>query len=123
MEYLLIGLGIFILFYILKVALGFFAPIEVSAAKLFDHSLRKNGVDWRTLKPAVKEDVVSLCIKMAQLQGNVNSVEFKARVADDVEFASNLISDCIKRGEGDRENPFIKIFYKHHSNQEFSRVN
>jgi len=121
-NYIIIAVLFFILFFLTKVLLGVFSPITVTAAKLFDQTLRKNGVDWRCLKPVVKEEIVSLCINISSFGNPPNGMETKAKIAEDVEFASKMIANYIKTGNGDSEHPYINIFNKYHKIEEFHRI-
>ncbi|GMQ48669.1 hypothetical protein [Vibrio sp. 10N] len=121
MELILWAIGIFVTFIVIKVILGFLAPITVTASKLFDSTLSKNGIDHRTLKPSVKEDIVRLSIDMSSFGANRSTLELKAMVAKYVESAAVQIANYIKGDATNEDDPFIKIFNNHHHVNEFKR--
>ncbi|MGR5546010.1 hypothetical protein ACP3VZ_13235 [Vibrio sp. PNB22_2_2] len=102
-----------------SVLVGWLAPIELSASKLFDQTILKNGIDWRCLKPDVKKEVVALAIKMAEF----TKFPVKPYVAETVELAANQISRYIIHNEFNESDPFVSIFKKHHNRQDFKPVN
>ena len=117
-----IVIGLFILFFILKLLLGIFVPIEITARKLFDKTLLNKGIDWRCLKPEVKKEISILCIKIAELKDPNKGVKFKSDVVEQIENSSTVIAEYIITGDRNCKGPIIDIFNKYHDVNEFHRV-
>ena len=118
---ILIGIGIFVGLFLLKLAITWFVPINKTAKALLTQELKKYDLNSYNIPDELLTEIVEFSIKITEVRhlSSPNSASFKADLVRNIQFQAEHLNNYIQHPEWDifenknNDNPFLKIYEKY----------